>query len=172
MKGNLAAATSVAEEALAEARAIGSVTHVLLSFLILSIITSFQGDLAKAKGYCFDLLAYTRENGGLMGHLFVLFVFGFAAIFSQQPERGVCLLAASEAFGRQRGIKLNIWGGPLLMVYKQALETAQAQLDPGTFEAALQEGRALTLEQALALATENNNEDSQLPRAGLGSISH
>jgi len=54
------------------------------------------------------------------------------------------------------------------MVFKQALEKAQAQLGPAAFQAAWAEGQQMTLEQALALATENEGEDSPLPKNGLG----
>ncbi len=159
MKGNLTEAVSLQEEALAEARAIGSVTHVFLSLFGLTTFTCLQGDLARAKGYGFELLALAQEMGALLGFGFGLFAFGFVASFGGQPGRGVRLLAAAEAFGRQRGVSISAWGGPLLMIYNQALEKARSQLDPATFEAALQEGRAMTLEQALALATEDESEE-------------
>jgi predicted ATPase len=161
MKGNLTAAASVNEEALAEARAIGSVTQVFFSFLTLTIITCLQGDPAKAKGYCFEVLALAREKGVALANPLVLFPFALVASFGGQPQRGVRLLAAVEVLFGQLGAY-----GPLLIVQKRVLERVRSQLDPAAFEAALQEGRALTPEQALALATEN--EDSQLSRAGLG----
>jgi len=71
----------------------------------------------------------------------------------------VRLLAAVEAFARQSGIKLATVG-PIQMAYDQALEMDRAQLDPATFEAAWAEGQAMTLEQVLALATENESEES------------
>jgi hypothetical protein len=81
-----------------------------------------------------------------------------AASFGGQPRSGVRLLVAFERFARQRGINISVEGMRDVMIMKQALETAlataRAQLDPTAFEAALQEGRALTMEQALALATE------------------
>jgi hypothetical protein len=40
--------------------------------------------------------------------------------------------------------------GPL---FKPAMESAQARLDPAAFDAARQEGRAMTFEQALAVGT-------------------
>jgi len=45
------------------------------------------------------------------------------------------------------------------------LEKAQAQLGPAAFEAALQEGRMLTLEQAIALAMEDESKDAPPPEA-------
>jgi hypothetical protein len=159
MKGNLTAAASFAEEAQAEARAIGAVSHIFLSFLILVIIRCLQGDLARARGYCYEVLARARETG-LLGNPLVLFPLALVASFGGQPGRGVRLLAAVEALARRIGIRLFTMG-PFQMVYDQALEMVRAQLDPAAFETALREGRGLTLEQALALATENEREDSQ-----------
>jgi hypothetical protein len=65
----------------------------------------------------------------------------------------VRLLVAFEALPRKGGIKLDASGEPFLMAYNRFMESARAQLDPATFEASQQTGRALTQEQALALAT-------------------
>jgi hypothetical protein len=45
--------------------------------------------------------------------------------------------------------------GPMLMLYEQALQKAREELDSATVDAALQEGRALTIDQALQLARED-----------------
>jgi len=99
--------------------------------------------------------------------VFALLAFGLAASFGGEPGQGVRLLAATDMILRQRGVKwftsTSAEGDPFIIVYKQTLEKAQAQLGPAAFEAAQQEGRGLTMEQALALATEN--EGSQLPKA-------
>jgi hypothetical protein len=57
-------------------------------------------------------------------------------------------------------MNFNVEGEPVFMAYKQAIEKAQAQLDPAAFEAAWAVGQQMTLEQALALATENESEES------------
>jgi predicted ATPase/DNA-binding SARP family transcriptional activator len=167
IEGNFTAAAPVAEEALAEARAIGSATHVILSLLQLVIITCFQGDQAKAKGYCLQVLAFARETGSPQWLLLVLYAFGVAACFSGQPRRGARLLVAAVTLLRQRGINISDESERDVMVLRQALERAQ-QLYPAAFEAARAEGQQMTLEQALALATENASQDWQLPGSGLG----
>jgi tetratricopeptide (TPR) repeat protein len=171
-EGDLTVAVRVTEEALAEARAIGSMPYVFLALLQLVMISCLQNDVAKAKVYCLELWALGKDTGSPFAAVFALMAFGLAASFGEEPGKGVRLLVATEMLLRQRGMKLTgDEGGPFVMVYQQALEKAQAQLGPEAFEAAQQEGRALTLEQAVTLATENNNEDSQLPRAGLKPIS-
>jgi predicted ATPase/DNA-binding XRE family transcriptional regulator len=169
LEGNLTAAVSIAEEALAEARAIGSIGQVVLALFQLVVISCSQNNPAKAKGYCFELGAIGRETGALMAAGLALISFGLAESIVGEPGRGVRLLAATDVLLRQRSVKL-ISGedNPLVLVYKQALEKAQAQLGPAAFEAAWAEGQQMTPEQALALATENGNDDSPLPKDRLG----
>ncbi len=163
-EGDLTAGASVIEEALAEARAIGSIIQVFLALLQLAIVSCLQNDPAKAKGYCLELWALVRETGSPFAAVFALLAFGLEASFGTEPLRGVRLLAATDMLLRQRGVKwfTSAGGDPLIMVYQQALEKAQAQLGAAAFEAAQQEGRGLTIEQAIALATEDESEDSQL----------
>jgi hypothetical protein len=143
---------------------------VFLALLQLAIISCLQKDPAKAKDYCLELWALGRESGAQFAAAFALLAFGLAASFGGEPRRGVQLLAGVETMFRQHGVKPSK-NEPLMMVLRQALEKAQAQLGPAAFEAAWAEGQQMTMEQAIALATENNNEDSQLPQAGLGPIS-
>jgi hypothetical protein len=49
------------------------------------------------------------------------------------------------------------------MVYTRTLETALEQLGPAAFEAAWTEGHQLTVEQAIALATEDESKDAPPP---------
>jgi non-specific serine/threonine protein kinase len=169
---NLTAAASVAEEALEDARAIGSVTQVFLSLFMLVGNSCLQGDLAKAKGYCLQIEALCRETGASQWRFLLLAAFGLVACFGREPGQGVRLLATGQTLLRQRGLDLsNIpgQGGPAFRILWQALDKARAQLDPAAFEAAWAEGQQMTLEQAIALATENEREDLPLPRAGHGS---
>jgi predicted ATPase/class 3 adenylate cyclase len=163
LEDNLATAASVAEEALAEARAIGSVTQVFLALGMLIFTSILQGDLAQARGHCFEVLAYARETGASHWLFLGLLGFGVMACFDRQAERGVRLLAAGATSLLQRGLDLSNLpggGGPGFMLLEQTLEKAREQLDSAVFATAWAEGQLLTLEQALALATENASEES------------
>jgi predicted ATPase/class 3 adenylate cyclase len=160
MEGDLTAAARVGEEALAEARAIGSTVYSFIALSQLAFYSCLQNDPAKAKRYCFEAWALGREMGSQMAAGFVLGGFGVAACFGGQLGQGVLLVAAFDAFARQRGMKFNVGNDPTSLVIRQALEKARAQLDPAAFEAAWTEGQQMTLEQALALATENESEES------------
>jgi predicted ATPase/class 3 adenylate cyclase len=163
LEGNLTVAASIAEEGLSEARAIGSVSQVFVSLLILIFASSLQGDLAKARGHCFEMLAYSRETGASHTLLMGLIGFGVVACFGGEAERGVHLIATGETLLRQHGLDLSNMpggGGPGLMIIGQALEKAREQLGPADCESAWAEGEQMTLEQALAFATENESEGS------------
>ena len=158
--GELTAAARVTEEAMAEARAIWSVFQVFLALIQLVAISCLQDDLAKAKGYCRELWALAQDMGALFAAGFGLMAFGLVACYGGEPQRGVRLIAALEALFLQYGIKPSE-GEALTKVIRQGLEKARAQLGPAAFDTAQQEGRALTSEQAIALATENESADSQ-----------
>jgi predicted ATPase/class 3 adenylate cyclase len=166
-EGDLTAGARVTEEALAEARVIGSIFSVFLALLQLVIVSCLQNDPAKARGYGFELWALGRVTGSPLAAVFALLAFGLAASFGREPGQGVRLLAATDMLLRQHGVKwfTSAGGDPLIMVYKQALDKARSQLGPPAFEAVWAEGQQMTLEQAIALATEAESEDSQAPKA-------
>jgi hypothetical protein len=128
--------------------------NVFLALYELVVLACLQNDLAKAEGYCAEFWARGSETGNPVAFMFAPVAFGFVAIFSGQPRRGVRLLAAFELFALQHGMKLNVEGEPFFMAYRQALEKAQAQLDPAAFEAAWAKGQQMTIEQALGFATD------------------
>jgi hypothetical protein len=153
LEGKLTEAASVAEEALAAARAIRDFVHEMLSLMLLVMTLCLQSDLVKAKGYCYQALDIVRETGTSQWLLLVLLAFGVVAIFSEQPGQGVRLIAAGNTMLRQRGINLIGSGtGPTFVIFKQVLEKAEAQLGSAAFQVALAEGQQMTPEQALALA--------------------
>jgi len=162
-EGNLTAAARVGEERLAEARAIGNVLNVMLSLFKLIGTSCLQGDLVKAKDYCFQALASARETGTPQWHLLITTSFGLVASFSGQPERAVRLTAAGVTLLTQMGLKVNLGAeiDPGFKALQQAQEKAKSQLGPEAFQAAWAEGQQMTIEQALALATED--KDSQNP---------
>ena len=108
--------------------------------------------MAKAKGYCFQALTLARDKGALQWQLLSLIGFGLVAIMGGQPQRGARLFAAADSLLAQHGIKVGTIGLADI-IWKQTLEKAQAQLGPA-FQAAWAEGQQMTIEQALALATE------------------
>src|SRR5262245_66527954 len=106
-------------------------------FSLFSVLftSCFQGDLVKAKRYCFEMLDIVQETGSTQWLTLVIVDFGFVAIFNEQSGRGVRVLAAGLAILRQRGINLVQGGsGPFFIVFKQVLDKAQSQLGPEAFQ--------------------------------------
>ena len=71
----------------------------------------------------------------------------------KQARRGAVLLAASDGLAKAQGVRLLPWDQG---EFDHWLAAAHAQLDDAAFAAAWAEGRAMTLEQALALAGDRN----------------
>jgi hypothetical protein len=166
-EGDLTAAAAVAEEALADARAIGSATQVFLSLFALVGTACLRGDLTAAREYCVQALAYARETGASQWLLIVLGAHSVVACFGGEAARGVRMLAIVQTALSQRGFDLGNLAdrmGPFFMIIEQTLEKARAQLGPA-FETAWAEGERMTLEQALALATEDDSVDEAIAEA-------
>jgi tetratricopeptide (TPR) repeat protein len=159
LEGDFTTAARLTEEALAEGRAIGSFVHGYLGLFQLVIISCFQSDPVKAKGYCSQLWAVARDLGSSFANAFVILSFGWAACFGEEPGKGVRLLAVTQMLLTQTGLKPSE-DEPTSMLMNRALEKVREQLGPEAFQAAWSEGQQMTMEQALALATENEGEDS------------
>jgi hypothetical protein len=161
--GNVTEAASLTAEALANARAIGSMFHEFLALFQLVFIACLQSDPAKAKGHSGELWALGKETGTPLAAGFALVSFGLAACFGGEPGKGVRLLAVAVMMFRQHGWDvMSAEGDPTTKVYQQALEKARAQLGPAGFQAVWTEGQHLTMEQALALMTEFANADEAI----------
>jgi predicted ATPase/class 3 adenylate cyclase len=152
INGNYADAVTAFEEVLLKAPLIGG-GYTDLSLFFLVVLTLLLGDPARAKSYCFQLLAHVRETGFAVGT--ALIALGWLASYDGQPKLSAHLLSLAEVAFHQSSMNLDSYGGPILMIYKQALEKAQAQLDPAAFQAAWDEGQRMTIERALAFATDS-----------------
>ena len=161
-EGNLITAASLEEEALAEARAIRSFQGSFLALLQMVLISCLKND-PKAKEYCLELWALVRDMGSALGIGLGLMAFGVAESCGGDPGRGVRLFAAAQSLLVQRGIGFfsSLGDDPTLKVIMQPIAKAQAQLGPEVFQAAWAEGQQMTMEQAIALATENEKAYSE-----------
>src|SRR5262249_48806441 len=144
-EGNLTAAASSIEEALAEARVIGSFFSVFIGLAESVIISCLENDLVKARTYCYELWAMGRETGALMATGFALMTSGLVAIFGGEHGKGARLLATTDMQLHQRGMSVTgVGNSPFIKVFKQALAKAQAQLGPEAFQAAWADGQQMT----------------------------
>jgi hypothetical protein len=167
VEGDLTAAESLTQEALAHGRALGSLGHVFLALFQLVIVSCLQNDAVKAKRYSGEAWALGKDTGSPLVAMFAVATFGLAASIGGEAGRGVRLVAAAQVLLAQFGFTITAGEDDSVMkVFRQVLEQAQAQLGPEAFQAAWTEGQQMTMEQALALATENASEDAPHPKAG------
>jgi len=112
-------------------------------------VTLHEGAYAQATAYFTESLSVTSEDPRCIINCLV----GFAGIaqLTGKPERAACLFGAIAATSDTP----EQWFEPVDLVdYQRGLAAVRAQLGEEAFNAAAAEGRALTLEQAVAYATE------------------
>ncbi|MFL5807405.1 MAG: ATP-binding protein [Roseiflexaceae bacterium] len=112
-------------------------------------VATAQGDLAPATAYLARSLQLYRMLNSPRGVAECFELLAGVAAAQSQATRTARLLGAAEALR-------ELIAAPLSAVERmgceQAVSTTRAQIDPATYAAAWAEGRALTLEQAIAYA--------------------
>ena len=156
-------ATLSLKESLAQFRAVdgrGGIVHV---FQALGYVAHGQGDVEQATDLFRDSLRLAAEmvSPSLIADILVGFVRVAAA---GQPERAARLSGSLAAVLTALEIGLS----PIARSgYDRDIAVARAQLDEATFAAAEAEGRAMTLEQAIAYALDEGSQDSEAGAAPL-----
>jgi Predicted ATPase len=123
----------------------------------LAWVSLHRGDYRKANAFFAESLKLHREYGYKLGMLEEC-LGGFAAIFGMtgRPEPAAQLFGAAESL--LEGIGVARYVEPQdQKEYEYYIEVVRSQLDEATFAKAWSEGRAMTLEQAVAFALENSD---------------
>ena len=141
-------AAAVTTEGLGIARRIGDVYNAGYAHASLAMIALLRGDLDDAAG---GFAVVTRGSSEAGSHIMMLVgLDGLATVALERGElaKGARLAAASDQ------LRTSIGGGPTLDLVglEPALDHARRLMDPIDFERAADEGRALTMEQAVAEA--------------------
>jgi predicted ATPase/DNA-binding SARP family transcriptional activator len=148
-QGEYTRATELGKEALVLYREVGEKWGMAWALHNLGYVARAQGDYAQAITHLKDSLALWQELGNPFGLLQVLA--GFAAVMLSRGyrARAARLFSATDALLGTLGAKLY----PLdQSEYERNLAALRAQLDAATFATAWEEGHALNLDQAIALA--------------------
>jgi non-specific serine/threonine protein kinase len=151
-QGDYVAARAPLQESLTLYREIGHpwIIHVLG---LLGHVERAVGDYAQATAYYQESLKLRRETGDRLSLAQSLEDFAGLAGRQGQPERALRLLGAAEALGETLGRTLPI---AVAAEYERTVAAAHAALREEAFAAAWEEGRAMTLEQAVAYADAPN----------------
>ena len=119
----------------------------------LAEIARSTGNLEPAAAMYSEGMALFQQTAEQRGVAWCMEGLAKLALGRHQPERATRLLAAASSLRDACGAPVQPADRP---DYDRAVAAAQAQLGETAFSAAWAQGRALTLEQAIALALEEN----------------
>jgi len=159
-------AASLCEQSLLMFRELGDKRGVANSLTSMGTVAYLQGDYAAARSLLEESLAIRRELGDKRGCAQCLAgLGGVAAGMGQaqaqtraeaQVQRGATLLGAAEAL---LGAISAVLDPEDRMVYEQGVASARAKLGEAEFDKAWVEGRAMSLEQAIEYALQEDNSN-------------
>ena len=149
-RGDGAAAASLLSEAESLSRAAGDWFTLSANLSVQALASRLRGEDEQAADKlreCVDLAAGLRDAWTV-----VLGISGLAGVAASQdrPERAARLLGAVEALNEKMGVEVawSAWR----TLNRRDLSSARERLCPEAFEKARMEGRAMTLEVAVAEA--------------------
>jgi hypothetical protein len=125
-------------------------------------VSLHAGDYPKAKASLEESLRLSNEYGNRNAVMICLW--GFAGLLGMtgHPERAARLFGAVESLLAAAGPGRRLDASDQ-KEFEHYFAAVRAQLDEAAFEQARAAGRALTLEQAIALATEAGSDAPPLP---------
>ena len=148
-QGDYAAARVFHEESLELFRDLGDKRNIAMSLSLLGVVAGYQGNHATARILHEESLVLFRELGDKKNIAEVLPGLAAVAEANRRPKRATKLLGAVESLLERIGARLDpIERGD----FERTLAAARAQLDEAAFAKAWEEGRAMTMEQALEFA--------------------
>jgi tetratricopeptide (TPR) repeat protein len=148
-EGDLPQARTQLEESVALRREIGDRFLLAYSLRRLAEIALLQGDYSAAESYYREAHSDVAETGGKAGVATSLAGFAGLALAQGQAIRAVRLYGAAQSI-----LQALNWRLPPAdeQEYERALAKVHQQLDEPAFKAAWEEGRMLSIDQAIAYA--------------------
>jgi non-specific serine/threonine protein kinase len=149
LQGDFIAAQVIYEESLEVWRKLGHKVGIAWALHNLGYVAQHRGDYRLMEQLFRDSLALYREAGDKQG--IAMCVAGLAGVVraAVQPEWATRLLGAADAL--LEAIGAHLWPADR-MEYDRHVAAVRAYLNENAFEAAWAEGRAMSLEQVVALA--------------------
>jgi tetratricopeptide (TPR) repeat protein len=147
-QGDYDAVRTLLQESLTFYREMGH-PYIIHALSLLGHVEQEMGDYAQATTLHQESLRLRREQGDVLTTASSLEDFAGLAVRQGQWERAVRLLGAAEALCATLGRALPVG---MATEYERTVAAAWTALDAEAFGAAGEEGRAMTLEQAVAYA--------------------
>ena len=125
-----------------------------LAYAILGIanVAFEQGDFSTASSLYRECLSMFLEEADHIGLPYALESVAALSIMKNQLEKATRIFAAADALRKRKNSPMPL---PDSSAYQKKLSVLQGQLDRSNFEAAWIEGRAMTMEQAVEYALED-----------------
>ena len=152
-QGDYDGARSLYEESLTSRREIGDKAGVSSALNHLGLVALLQGDYPAAQSLYEESLKLRREMGDKRGIAMSLVGWSAVAVAADQVERGSVVLGAVEILLETLGAAMD---KDDRMLYERAVASGWAQLGETVFEKLRVQGRAMSMDQALNHALENN----------------
>jgi tetratricopeptide (TPR) repeat protein len=143
------------QEALEQARALRIERLEGAALVQLSIMERDDGRLADASSMLKQGLRISHRLGDRLDVAIGLGRLASILVLLGQAELAARLVASSEALTEQVGTRMFYWAAER---NEQTLAAIRAQLDGAALEAAWHQGRAMTMDEAMALALESPSE--------------
>jgi hypothetical protein len=151
LAGDYAASQAFADESLALRQWANSTSWLPLSFTQIGYLAWRRGDCPAARESLQQALAlYRKMEAASFDTCPCLTGYAAVDVSDGRLARGVSLLGAIAAESERTGRTTK---DIVLRVYEQTLDAARAQMQPAAFDAAWAAGRALTMAQAMELAS-------------------
>jgi DNA-binding CsgD family transcriptional regulator/tetratricopeptide (TPR) repeat protein len=150
MRGNYERAKTLGMESMALAREMEDKWQLARIVVWVGLLTVFSGDERDlAEGFLKEALVLSWELGNWTSGAYCLEGFAGLAAAKAQGGRAARLWGAAEALRKTIGDPLSIEGR---LYFERSMVAARAQLGEAAWEAALAEGRAMGLEEAVEYA--------------------
>ncbi len=150
-QGDYEAARALYEECLETFRAFGS-KDIASPLHNLAYVALYLADYRRAHALFCESLTYYREKGVKSGIAACLAGLAGVAGVARLPDRAARLFGASESLRESIGLVLE---DPDLTDYERNLSVTRPQLDAAAFAAAWEQGKALTLDDAIVFALQD-----------------
>ncbi len=162
-QGDYTVARSYLEQSLAIGREVGDKGSIAITLNNLALVMVNQGDHSAAHAFLEESLAIKRELGDTRGITASLEEFARVAAAQGQIERAARMYGAAEGLREQIGARTPVSDRAH---YDRSVAEVRAAIGEERFAAAWAQGRATTLEQAIAYILEEPEEGDQQQGGG------
>jgi tetratricopeptide (TPR) repeat protein len=154
VKGNLAIARSLREQALESFRKLGDKYFESASLSFLGMVQAMQGNVEDGVVALQESLTLAQQLDSKYEIAMILWYFArVSQAKGNHPHTVHLYMAAKKAYD-----SIGAWTKDLELKFEEDLTLCRAALSEAVFEAAVEQGRAMTMEQAIAYALEERED--------------